>query len=153
MGQTAFLVLLVAAIFALLAAGLQRRLQALLHRRPATLWAAPVLLTAVFTAASWMAGASSLPLTLLVLAYTLAPVTVAFAQGPAVALGADELLRQHQALFSVSSCAAMKALSRRRNCREPRAANSCVSWWLGSPPERPEAKFVTSETATQRRAK
>jgi hypothetical protein len=85
MGQTAFLVLLVAAIFALLAAGLQRRLQALLHRRPATLWAAPVLLTAVFTAASWMAGASSLPLSLLVLAYTAAPVLCAFLQGPASA--------------------------------------------------------------------
>jgi membrane protease YdiL (CAAX protease family) len=85
MGQTAFLVLLVAAIFSLLAPSLQRRLQTLLHRRPASLWAAPILLTAVFAAASWIAGASSLPLALLVLAYTLAPVTVAFLQGPAAA--------------------------------------------------------------------
>ena len=47
MGQTAFLVLLVAAIFSLLAPSLQRRLQTLLHRRPASLWAAPILLTAM----------------------------------------------------------------------------------------------------------
>jgi hypothetical protein len=85
MGQSAFLVLLLAAIFSLLAPGLQRRLRTLLHRRPATLWAAPILLTAVFAAASWIAGASRLPLTLLVLAYTLAPVLVAFVQGPASA--------------------------------------------------------------------
>jgi hypothetical protein len=83
MGQTAFLIVLLAAIFSLLAPGLQRRLQTLLHRRPATLWSAPFLLTAVFAAASSMAGAYSLPLTLLVLAYTLAPVLVAFVQGPA----------------------------------------------------------------------
>lgn len=85
MGQSAFLVLLVAAIFSLLAPGLQRRLQSLLHRRPATLWTAPFLLTGVFIAASWIAGAFSLPLTLMVLAYTLAPVLVAYVQGPAVA--------------------------------------------------------------------
>ena len=85
MGQTAFLVLLVAAIFSLLAPGLQRRLQTLLHRRPASLWAAPPLLTAVFLAASWMAGAPSLPLSLMVLGYTAAPVLLAFVQGPAVA--------------------------------------------------------------------
>ena len=83
MGQSAFLVLLVAAIFGLLAPGLQRSLQTLLHRRPATLWAAPLVFTAVFTAASWIAGASSLPLSLLVLAYTVAPVLCAFLQGPA----------------------------------------------------------------------
>jgi len=85
MGQTAFLVALLAAIFSLLAPGPQRRLQKLLHRRPATLWAAPVLLSVVFAAASWVAGAFSLPLTSLMLAYTCAPVLVAFVQGPAVA--------------------------------------------------------------------
>ena len=85
MGQTAFLAALVAAIFSLLAPGVQRLLQRLLHRRPVIVWVLPVLLTAVFVAASWMAGASSLPLSLLVLAYTLAPVLVAFLQGPAVA--------------------------------------------------------------------
>jgi membrane protease YdiL (CAAX protease family) len=85
MGQTAFLVALVAAIFALLAPGLQRRLQSLLHRRPIALWTAPILLTVVFAAASWTARAFSLPLILLVLAYTLAPALVAFVQGPAAA--------------------------------------------------------------------
>ena len=84
MGQTAFLVALLAAIFSLLAPGLQRRLQQLLHGRPSTLWAAPILLTAVFAAASWYAGAFGVPLTLMVLAYTLAPVAVAYWQGPAV---------------------------------------------------------------------
>jgi uncharacterized protein len=85
MGQTAILVLLIAAIFSLLAPSLQRRLKTLLHRRPATLWAAPLLLTAFFAGASWIADSFSLPLTLLVLAYTLAPVLTAFMQGPATA--------------------------------------------------------------------
>jgi uncharacterized protein len=85
MGQTAFLLVLLAAIFSLLAPGLQRRLQKLLQGRPATLWAVPIMLTAVFVAASWYVRAFSLPLTLLVLAYTLAPVLVAFLQGPATA--------------------------------------------------------------------
>ncbi len=85
MGQTAFLVVLLAAIFSLLAPGLQRRLQTLLHRRPTILWTAPVLLTAIFVAASCLVDAFSVPLTLLVLGYTLAPVLVAHVQGPAIA--------------------------------------------------------------------
>jgi hypothetical protein len=85
MGQTVFLLVLLAAILSLLAPSLQHRVRALLQRRPAALWLAPIVLTAVFAAASWMAGALSLPLTLLVLAYTLAPVLIAFLQGPAVA--------------------------------------------------------------------
>ncbi len=85
MGQTAFLVVMLVAIFSLLAPGLQRRLQELLHRRPGTLWAAPILLTAVFAGASWMVGAVSVTLTLLVLAYSVAPVLVAYLQGPAIA--------------------------------------------------------------------
>jgi membrane protease YdiL (CAAX protease family) len=85
MGQTAFLALLLAAILSLLAPGLQHALQKLFRRKPAALWAVPVLFTAVFAAASWMVGAFSFALTLLVLAYTLAPVLLAFLQGPAVA--------------------------------------------------------------------
>jgi membrane protease YdiL (CAAX protease family) len=85
MGQTAFLVALVAAIFALLAPTLQKRLQNLLHTRPIAIWTVPVLLSCVFTCASLMAGAFSATLTLLVLAYTLAPVLVAFVQGTAIA--------------------------------------------------------------------
>jgi membrane protease YdiL (CAAX protease family) len=83
MGQTVFLVLLVGAIFSLLSPALQRRLQKLFHRRPAAIWAVPLLLTAVFIAAERVAGLRSLPLGLLVLAYTGAPVLCAFVQGPA----------------------------------------------------------------------
>jgi len=85
MRQTGFLVVLLAAILSLFAPGLQHRLQNLFRRRPAILWTVPILLTAVFAAASWIAGALSLPLLLLVLAYTLAPVLIAFVQGPAAA--------------------------------------------------------------------
>jgi membrane protease YdiL (CAAX protease family) len=85
MRQTGFLVLLLAAILSLFAPGLQHRLQNLFRRRPATLWTVPILLTAVFAAASSIAGALSLPLMLLVLAYTLAPVLIAFVHGPAAA--------------------------------------------------------------------
>ena len=46
----------------------------------------------------------------------------------------------------------MKARNRRRNSAEPRAAYSCVSSWLGSPPESPAAKLVTRLTATHREA-
>jgi len=85
MRQTGFLVVLLAAILSLFAPGLQHRLQNLFRRRPAILWTVPILLTAVFAAASWIAGAFSLPLLLLVLAYTLAPVLITFIQGPAAA--------------------------------------------------------------------
>jgi membrane protease YdiL (CAAX protease family) len=85
MGQTAFLVALLAAILSLLSPGLQHGLQTLFKRAPAALWGAPILLTAVFACASRMVGAFSLPLTLLVLVYTLAPVLLAFVQGPAEA--------------------------------------------------------------------
>ena len=85
MGQTAFLVALLAAILSLLAPGLQQLLRTVFKRRPAAIWGAPVLLTAVFAAASWMAGPFRLLLVLLVLIYTLAPVLLAFIQGPAVA--------------------------------------------------------------------
>jgi membrane protease YdiL (CAAX protease family) len=64
---------------------LQRRLQKLFHARPAILWIVPILLTAVFVAASIAAGAFSLPLTGLVLAYTLVPAGIAYLQGPAIA--------------------------------------------------------------------
>ncbi len=73
--QTAVLVLLLAAILALLVRAPR------LHRRPAWIWAAPPLLTAVFSGAAALAGVRSLPLTLLLLAYTAAPVLCAYAQG------------------------------------------------------------------------
>jgi len=82
MGQIAFLLPLIAAIFSLLGAGVQTRLQSLLHHRPAAIWAFPVLVTAIFSAAALVAGAFSLPLALLALGYTAAPVLCAFVQGP-----------------------------------------------------------------------
>jgi membrane protease YdiL (CAAX protease family) len=85
MGQTAFLIALLAAILTLLSPRLQQRLQTALHRRPATLWMAPLILTLIFAGASWEARVFSLPLALLVLAYTIAPVLIAFVQGPAIA--------------------------------------------------------------------
>ena len=128
MGQTAFLVLLVAAIFSLLAPGLQRRLQTLLHRRPASVWAAPPLLTAVFLAASWIAGAPSLPLILMVLAYTAAPVLCAFVQGPAVA----RALACSTSSASWSSGSPSNSPPGRVSFRAPRKA-SCTAWPTASP--------------------
>jgi membrane protease YdiL (CAAX protease family) len=81
MDRIAILGLLLAAVLALLASTPQRFLKDLLHRRPAWIWAAPLLLSAIFSAAASLAGAWSLPLALLVLAYTTAPVLCAYAQG------------------------------------------------------------------------
>jgi membrane protease YdiL (CAAX protease family) len=81
MAQTAVLVLLLAAIFALLAARPRRLLEKLLHGGPKWIWAAPLLLTAVFAGAAALAGVDSVPLTLMVLAYTSAPVSCAYARG------------------------------------------------------------------------
>jgi membrane protease YdiL (CAAX protease family) len=81
MAKTVTLVLLLAAIFAFFAAPLQRELQAALRRRPALLWLAPLLLTAVFVAASVVASAVSLPQTLVVLAYTCTPVLCRYKLG------------------------------------------------------------------------
>src|SRR5580700_633626 len=72
--QTATLAVLLSAIFAFFAAAVQRGLQDALRRRPALLWAAPLLLTALFVAASAVVSALSVAQTLVVLAYTCAPV-------------------------------------------------------------------------------
>jgi membrane protease YdiL (CAAX protease family) len=79
--QTLILVLLLSAVLAFFAPQVQTRAQRLLHRAPAAVWALPFLLTAIFSAASLLAGAFSIPLTLMVLAYTVAPVACAYAQG------------------------------------------------------------------------
>jgi len=76
--QTLFLALLLAAVFALFIPPAQARLQTLLSSKPAAIFAAPILLTAVFAAASLLAGAFSLMLTALVLLYTAAPVACVF---------------------------------------------------------------------------
>jgi len=81
MVRTAVLALLLAAILALLSGAVQRLLKDALHRSPARIWAAPLLLCAVFSGAAAIANAWSLPLALLVLAYAAAPVLCAYAQG------------------------------------------------------------------------
>jgi membrane protease YdiL (CAAX protease family) len=81
MEQISVLALLLAAVFAFLARTPQQFLRNLLHRRPAWIFAAPPLLAAVFTIAAALSGVPSLPLALLVLAYTAAPVLCAYAQG------------------------------------------------------------------------
>lgn len=81
MEQTAVLILLLAAVVAFLSPAPRRFLEAVLHRRPGWILAAPPIFTAVFTLAAALAGVSSLPLALLVLAYATAPVLFAYAQG------------------------------------------------------------------------
>src|SRR5690242_20139362 len=66
-------VLLLSAVLALLLQGVQARLRSFIHHRPAVILAVPFALTCLFTLAAWSAGAFSLPLTFLVLGYTLAP--------------------------------------------------------------------------------
>jgi len=79
--QTAVLCVLLVAIFILLATPRRRFLETLLHRAPKWIWATPILLSAVFAGAAALAGVRSAPLTLMVLAYTAAPVLCAYVQG------------------------------------------------------------------------
>jgi membrane protease YdiL (CAAX protease family) len=81
MVQIAVLVLLLAAIFAFLAASVRRLLETLLHGGLKRIWAAPLLLTAVFAGAAALVDVYSAPLTLMVLGYTAAPVLCASVQG------------------------------------------------------------------------
>lgn len=82
MEQIGVLAVLLIAILALLAPRIQRQLETALHRTPALIFGAPLIFTAVFSGAAVLAQASSLPLTLLLLAYTAVPVLCAYAQGP-----------------------------------------------------------------------
>jgi uncharacterized protein len=79
--QPLFLALLLAAVLAFFTPAIQTRLQRRLHRTPAAVWFLPLLLTAIFAAASLLVGVFSIPLTLLLLAYTAAPVACAYVQG------------------------------------------------------------------------
>jgi membrane protease YdiL (CAAX protease family) len=79
--QTVILALLLAAVLAFFAPAAQRLLRRAFVRHPALIWAAPPLLTGVFAAASAMASAFSIPLTLIVLAYTCAPVLCRYTMG------------------------------------------------------------------------
>ena len=80
--MTFVLILLLAAVLSLFSRQLQNRLQSILNRTPAVL-AAPPLLTAVFVLASLLAQAFSVPLTIAVFTYTLAPVACALLLPPA----------------------------------------------------------------------
>jgi membrane protease YdiL (CAAX protease family) len=80
--QTLFLALLLGLIFALFSRTLQHNLQTTLHRRPALIWLLPPALTAIFFAASASAGVVNIPLIVIVLAYTSAPVLCACLAGP-----------------------------------------------------------------------
>src|ERR1700722_8279271 len=91
MAQTLFLALLLAAIFAFLPAPVPRSLQRALRRRPALLWLAPFLLTAVFFAASVLASAVSVGQMFVVLAYTCAPVLCRYTLGQTLGGLADFL--------------------------------------------------------------
>jgi membrane protease YdiL (CAAX protease family) len=77
-----FPALLLALIFGLLSGRVQAGLRGVLHRRAWTIWLVPPLLTGVFGLAALSAGAVSLELTAMVLAYTAAPVLCAAVQGP-----------------------------------------------------------------------
>jgi uncharacterized protein len=81
MERTAVLAALLAAVLALLGAAPKRFLREAFQRRPATIFAAPVLLTAIFSGAAALAGVFDVRLALLVLVYTAAPVLCAYVQG------------------------------------------------------------------------
>ncbi|MGA7241345.1 MAG: type II CAAX endopeptidase family protein [Bryobacteraceae bacterium] len=80
MPQIAILFVMLACVLAFLAPAVQRGLQSALKNRPGLVFAAPILLTAFFAAASAMVGAFSATLTLLVLLYASAPTLLLFAQ-------------------------------------------------------------------------
>src|ERR1039457_6187579 len=127
MEQISVLALLLAAVFAFLARTPQQFLRNLLHRRPAWIFAAPPLLTAVFTIAAALSGVSSPPLTLLVLAYTVAPVLCAYAQGAGP-------VSRPSALDSRSCFSGCRSNSRpaRASFRGPHRAFS-TAWHTASP--------------------
>ena len=82
MEQTAVLAALLIAIFAFLASATQQLFQAAFHRRPALIFAAPLVFTAIFSGAAELVHVRSLSLTLMLLAYTAAPTICAYLQGP-----------------------------------------------------------------------
>jgi len=71
---TLFLAVLLAAVLSFLVPPVQDRLRRAIERRRGLIWAAPVLLTAVFALAAVLAGAFRIELVLLVPAYTAVPV-------------------------------------------------------------------------------
>jgi membrane protease YdiL (CAAX protease family) len=81
--HTLILAVLLLAILAFLSQNVQNRTQVWLHAHPGALWTVPAGLTALFSGVAVSAHAFSLPLALLVSAYTFAPSAVAFSLGTA----------------------------------------------------------------------
>jgi membrane protease YdiL (CAAX protease family) len=78
-------VLLLGVVFSFFAPAVQVSIRSMFTRRPALIWAVPWLLTAIFSGAELLGDAWSWQLTVLVLAYTAAPVacTALAGSGPA----------------------------------------------------------------------
>lgn len=72
---------MLAAVLSFFLSRVQERIRSAFERRPGMIWGAPVVLTAVFSGAAALAEAWSVPLCLLVLSYTAAPVACAAWQG------------------------------------------------------------------------
>jgi membrane protease YdiL (CAAX protease family) len=83
--RTIVLLLFLAAILGFLSLTAQKHLRTLFESHPLLLFAVPAALTLIFCTLAAASSALSLPLALLVLAYTCAPAVIAFAQGPATA--------------------------------------------------------------------
>ena len=79
--RTLVLALLLAGVIGLLSSTAQNRLRCWLHAKPRAVWAVPFLSAAILAGAAALAGAFSLRLTLLALAYTAAPVACVFPLG------------------------------------------------------------------------
>jgi uncharacterized protein len=79
--RTLTLILMLAAVLSFFLSRVQEGIRRGLQRRPGLIWAAPVVLTAVFCGAAELAEAWSVPLCLVVLLYTAAPVACAAWQG------------------------------------------------------------------------
>jgi len=69
------------AVLAFLCPSVQRLFRRIFERHPAAIWAAPFLLTGVFSVAAVWARAATLALILAVLAYTAAPVLSSWIAG------------------------------------------------------------------------
>ena len=79
--QILVLALLLAAIFGLFVPSAQTRLRGVLQGAPATVWAVPFLLAALFAVAAAVAGVFRPDLTAIVLGYLLAPTACVFLAG------------------------------------------------------------------------
>ena len=80
--RTLTLILMLAAVLGCFLSRVQTGIRSTFERRPRLVWALPVVLTAAFSPLAVLAHAWSVPLCLVVLLYTAAPVACAAWQGP-----------------------------------------------------------------------